>query len=413
MPRKHPPVPGRLAGPVPAGLLLAGLLLAASGTRLPAQTAGSAPELVAVMDIEAVGASKNQAAAVSDRLREELLATHRFKLVDRSEMAKILDEQAFQQAGCTSQECAVKAGKVLGVRKLVTGRLNRVEDDLWLMSAMMVDVETAETVQAASIQHDGSFRNLLSDGVAKLALKLGQPATAVTVAAVKLQGSGAGAAGPRSAAGGTLRVVGIGPESEVFLNGLTRGSGPKQIAGLVPGSYQVEVRRKGFHTWRQTASISEGGTVDLKPETEKAKLAIFPFIRTGGRKGMGDWVARDLVKAAESEPSVELTHTMYFAGKKRQNLATDPDIAKNTWSYFGNPNTEFVAGKAKAFGVDLVLLFKIATGSGTNGTYKAYLFNINTGTVQTDSGSWIPNSKAHQEVLDKLETFLHGAVKAE
>ncbi len=176
-----------------AGVALAGMALsivmllplaAAAQTAAPTVAAptGAAPakQLIAVMELGALGATKEQASALTERLTEELLKSGRYTLVDRSQLNQVLEEQALQQAGCTSQECAVKAGKVLGVKKLVTGRVTKLEDTLWQVSATLIDVETAETQQAASIQHDGPFRTLLLTGVESLSARLsgGQKAAA-------------------------------------------------------------------------------------------------------------------------------------------------------------------------------------------------------------------------------------------
>jgi hypothetical protein len=132
----------------------------------------SAKEFIAVMDLEAVGATPAQASAMTDRLREELLNTGRYTLVERSQMKQILDEQAFQQSGCTTNECAVQVGKVLGVRKLVTGKITNVGTDQWLLSAQIVDVESGETERATSVQFEGVYFAMLRTGIQDLALKL-------------------------------------------------------------------------------------------------------------------------------------------------------------------------------------------------------------------------------------------------
>jgi TolB-like protein len=152
-------------------MLFAAWLLVAVAVAMGQQPA-PAKELVAVMDLESIGATKAQISACSERLREELLQTNRFRLIDRNEMAKVLDEQALQQSGCTSQECMVQVGKVLGVRRLITGRVTKVEDDLWMISGTLLDVESAETLRVSSVQHDGNFRTLLGPGIAALAAKL-------------------------------------------------------------------------------------------------------------------------------------------------------------------------------------------------------------------------------------------------
>jgi hypothetical protein len=144
-------------------------------------------DLVAVLDLDAIGASKAQAAGLSEQLRAELLNTGQYRLVDRAQMDKVLEEQALQQTGCTSQECAVQVGKILGVRKLIAGRVTKIEDTLWQVSAILVDVETAETLQAVTVNQDGIYRALLTTGIASLAAKLtGRSAGVAPVAAVLL-----------------------------------------------------------------------------------------------------------------------------------------------------------------------------------------------------------------------------------
>ncbi len=169
-------------------LALSGLLLAPlsaygqqAGARpaVPPPAAAFQQELIAVLDLEAVDASKSQASAMTDRLREELLRSGKFILVNRDQMEAVLNEQAFQQTGCTSSECAVQVGKVLGVRKIVSGRVTKIDDQHWLLSASLTDVETARTLRAESVRYEGSFFNLLDTGIAQLATKLAEGAQAV------------------------------------------------------------------------------------------------------------------------------------------------------------------------------------------------------------------------------------------
>jgi TolB-like protein len=141
-----------------------------------ARPSGSGKELVAVMDLEAVGASKVEASAITDRLREELLKSGRFTLVDRTQMSAVLDEQALQQSGCTTQECAVQVGKVLGVHKLISGKVTKISDTAWLVNATVVDVETSETLRAESIRHRGDYFSMLDEAIVQLAAKISTPA---------------------------------------------------------------------------------------------------------------------------------------------------------------------------------------------------------------------------------------------
>jgi TolB-like protein len=171
--------------------------------------AAEGKDLIAVLEMEAVGASAVEASALTDRFREHLLNSGKFVLVQREQMDQLLKEQQFQQSGCTSQECAVKVGKVLGVRKLVSGRVTKISESLWMVSAILVDVESAETVRAESIQHQGAYWQLVTEGIGTLAEKLAGIAPATAAAAVAPARPAAG--GPAPQDGSAVRTVAMFP----------------------------------------------------------------------------------------------------------------------------------------------------------------------------------------------------------
>jgi len=147
----------------------------------PPQPGGK--ELVAIMDLGMLDGSKAQGTALTNQLRTEVLKTGKVTLVDRSQMEAVLNEQALQQTGCTSQECAVDVGKILGIRKIVTGSVTKISDGLWQVSVQLTDVETAETVKAETFNHKGNFEDLLFNGMANVAKLLfpGGPAELKTL----------------------------------------------------------------------------------------------------------------------------------------------------------------------------------------------------------------------------------------
>jgi TolB-like protein len=160
----------------------------AGGAKPAVPKATDGKDLVAVLELDAVGASKIEASAMTDRLREELLRSGKFTLVDRSQMQSVLDEQALQQTGCTTQECAVQVGKVLGVKKIVSGKVTKISDTQWLLAAQIVDVETAETLRAESLRYRGDYFSMLDEGIVTLVAKLstgvgGKPDMAAQLAA--------------------------------------------------------------------------------------------------------------------------------------------------------------------------------------------------------------------------------------
>jgi TolB-like protein len=129
-------------------------------------------ELVAVMDLGVLGGTEPQRVALSNQLRAELAKTGKVTMVDRSQMEAIMQEQALQQSGCTSQECAVQVGQLLGVRKIVTGTLTKIEEDLWQVAVQLLEVETGKVLVQDTFNHEGNYRTLLQTGMTRAALAL-------------------------------------------------------------------------------------------------------------------------------------------------------------------------------------------------------------------------------------------------
>ena len=181
-PARATAVAAALAGGALAVLALLGMLLAGPGP-LAAQ---EARELVAVLEFEVVGAGREQGAVLSNQLRSELLKTGRFTMVNRAQLDKILEEMALQQQICTEKDCAVQVGKLLGVRKIVTGSVTKVTETLWQVSTTMTNVETAEILRQEVVNHAGDFASLFLSGMANVAAKLAATQEEVLAGATRL-----------------------------------------------------------------------------------------------------------------------------------------------------------------------------------------------------------------------------------
>lgn len=105
-------------------------------------------ETVAVMDFQAINAPASEASVLSEFVRSAVIQSGVYTVVDKKNMDKLLSEQAFQQTGCTSDECAVKLGRVLNVRKMIVGSYSQMGDTRFLTSRL-VDVETGKIEASA------------------------------------------------------------------------------------------------------------------------------------------------------------------------------------------------------------------------------------------------------------------------
>ena len=99
---------------------------------------------LAVADLQAQGVSPTDAAVISDMLRSAIIKTGKYNVVEKANMERILAEQAFQQTGCTTSECAVKLGKLLNVHLMVVGSVGKMLGDFYL-SVRLINVETGQS----------------------------------------------------------------------------------------------------------------------------------------------------------------------------------------------------------------------------------------------------------------------------
>jgi TolB-like protein len=121
----------------------------------------SAQETIAVIEFEGLGISQIEAKALTNRLRDELVKTGKYTVIERGRMEEILKEQAFHQIGCTSDECAVEVGELLSVRQILIGSISKV-GTVFSVSARIVDVESGEIVNTEIDDFKGDISDLLT-----------------------------------------------------------------------------------------------------------------------------------------------------------------------------------------------------------------------------------------------------------
>lgn len=156
-----------------SGLLLAGTVLFHVNF-LPAQapSAGSGQAIpIAVMDFDGFGISQVEAIALTNRLRNELFRLGTFDVVDRGMMENILNEQNFQMVGCTSNECLVEVGRLLGAKQMMGGSISKV-GNTFSVSARLVDVETGRLLAVSDYDLRAEIDDMLTTGMRIVALML-------------------------------------------------------------------------------------------------------------------------------------------------------------------------------------------------------------------------------------------------
>ncbi len=139
--------------------------VAQTNTTLNEETAAMLAEgkpTVAVLDFEGRGISQLEAATLTDRLLSELANTNAVILVERNQMQEILEEQGFQQSGCTTAECAAEVGALLGVQFMVSGAIGKIGNS-YTIDAKMFSVETGATEKTVSKTYKGEVDGLITE----------------------------------------------------------------------------------------------------------------------------------------------------------------------------------------------------------------------------------------------------------
>ncbi|UCD85228.1 MAG: PEGA domain-containing protein [Deltaproteobacteria bacterium] len=213
---------------------------------------------IAVLDLEVKkGVPQEASTLLSDRLRMELLTTKKFKVLDRKNMDVILKEQGFQLLGCTTSECIVEVGQLLGVENIVTGNIGKLGETYYI-SVSMSNVETGEVERMADEEYTGEIDQLFAV-MARVARELAGEEIAVA----------------KEVAGG-LQVTSSPPGALIILDGKEMGTTPIKLDNIKVGEHTLRVKNEGYADWARKVNIKPDRIVSAKVtlvpiETEPAE----------------------------------------------------------------------------------------------------------------------------------------------
>jgi TolB-like protein len=102
---------------------------------------------VAVLTFASNEKAQNLAESVTEKLVTQLVNLRRFRVIERSALDKIMEEQKLGMTGFVDDETAVKVGKLAGADLIILGRIN-IEIGYAKVSARGIDTETSELIVA-------------------------------------------------------------------------------------------------------------------------------------------------------------------------------------------------------------------------------------------------------------------------
>ncbi|MCH7497978.1 MAG: hypothetical protein IH971_09010 [Candidatus Marinimicrobia bacterium] len=123
---------------------------------------------LAVLEFDAEGISEQESRVLTNRLRTHLVQFGVFNVLERGQMESILAELDFQETGCTSDECAVEVGQLLGVELMLAGTFGKL-GETFTVDLRLIDVGSGSILRSALFDHRGTIDEMLGIGIGKVA----------------------------------------------------------------------------------------------------------------------------------------------------------------------------------------------------------------------------------------------------
>jgi len=191
---------------------------------------------LAVFDLDAKGLEKTQAEILTNRLRSISVSLGIYEVVERQKMQEILDEQEFQLSGCTTDDCAVEVGQLLGVQKMITGSVG-VIGKVYTLELRLLDIETGKIERSATYDFQGELEILLMEGMNNALLKLLGLLDMPTATAVSIYNKTG------------MLILNSTPESaEILIDGKPSGNTPSKIEKVPAGLRTIVLKKDDFQT---------------------------------------------------------------------------------------------------------------------------------------------------------------------
>ncbi|MDZ7266343.1 MAG: CsgG/HfaB family protein [candidate division KSB1 bacterium] len=129
---------------------------------------------IAVLDFQSIGCDSSLGLAASEILRTELGSLGTYRIIERSQLMKVMQEQSLQLSGAVDEQAMVEIGKILGARMVVVGSLVRT-GRTFTLNSRFIDVQTAEVRKSQNIR--GNSEDEISNMCSSLAKVISEEGT--------------------------------------------------------------------------------------------------------------------------------------------------------------------------------------------------------------------------------------------
>ena len=222
------------------------------------QSTFSSKPHIAILNLEGREISESEAATFTDQLRGHLVNLGTFIVLDRHKMEDILKEQGFQQSGCTLTECAVRAGRMLNVQKMVAGSIGKI-GKTYAINISTIDVESVRIEKSFNRNYGGEI-----DGLLEI-----------------LQDLARDIAGKKSH---KLTIDSAPKGAEVFVNNKLLGKTPLSRNVIAGSSFKLRLKYAGYQDWEKALTLTRDEELNVEM-VAKAKSSSRTWLWVAGGVG--------------------------------------------------------------------------------------------------------------------------------
>jgi TolB-like protein len=143
---------------------------------------------VAILPFENKGASRDLGDIILDKMITCLVNQERFKVMERSQLDKILAEQSLGASGVLDAETAAEIGKGIGVDGIIIGSVAATSSGAISVDARVIDTESAAIIVAQDIYSSSSDAQSVKSAIDNLARKITQELPLVEGYVIQIDG---------------------------------------------------------------------------------------------------------------------------------------------------------------------------------------------------------------------------------
>ncbi len=202
---------------------------------------------VAILKLDGNNITEAETKALSDRLRIEIFNVGVYEVMEREKMNRILDEMQFQLSDCTSDECAVEIGRLIGVNKMIAGSISKV-GEFYTVSTRLIDVKTGKIENTATEDIEGTLGIILTKAIPSIAYQISGLGKLETIPVIS-----------KTALNISTEPMG----ASIYLNGIYKGKSPLEIE-VEPGyKHKLKAVAESYETWEKIYELQKDQVLDV------------------------------------------------------------------------------------------------------------------------------------------------------